>query len=773
MVDTRRNKPSYPAIVLPRNASHTEKAMADAMQKLVGQTGNGLDRALTLRDFAQLQGFDVRKIGSGLSLGFNNGQTYDLPTKPVGVEVLPTFNTVFLRWDEPDTNNTWYSLTEIWRIRVELEEDGTPYVLGPNDSHNLPAFANAVKVISVVGNMATDFVSPGQSFVYWIRHVNQGNVYGPLHDINGSLATTHRAPIDVLQEYSDEIYQGENYEWLRSELDSLDAINRAYQAAGIGEDDKIRQVLQGNLNATDFLAEQSLMASLDEFTKVQAYQAQFNKSYARLSGGIHAAVGADEAFVNRLQVLEARWVNELGEAINAQITEYDNALVSPTGAIATQIKAQRVTFGGFEATFQSVINSIANANEATANRASALEAKFNADGDVNQRISSSINQYDEVLVGENGAIAQQISEQRVSYKGQEVTLQTLAATTAGVDNKYFAQWGVKTRVGDLQGGVGFYNDGEQTSFLIDAQVFAVTGGNTKILPFVIKDNKVVMATALIDHADIYSLIAANIVAEKIRASIQIESPVINGGKINGVELDVNGNTTISKEGFLETINARMKQLTIVNADDEVIFNSGGLVASAIIGLSNHISTQVGSVVDLTYIKNLLANQVIASRILAENIEGDVFDGKTYTHETNIVSKKRNETLTLFSGAISPIGFDRKLLIGAVYFQIELAPDGDASAGVSLELSYYIGATKIFSSGKFAESETQTNDNTINTFLVNIIIPSRVIHVPFSEETTDFSVELTIEHTGVHYNDPIIKQHSPCVVNIFKDGGSLS
>lgn len=51
----------------------------------------------------------------------------------------------------------------------------------------------------------------------------------------------------------------------------------------------------------------------------------------------------------------------------------------------------------------------------------------------------------------------------------------------GVDDEYSAQWGIQTDVNDLKGGVGFYNDGTTTYFVIAADVFAVFNGDTIVM----------------------------------------------------------------------------------------------------------------------------------------------------------------------------------------------------------------------------------------------------------------------------------------------------
>ena len=69
-----------------------------------------------------------------------------------------------------------------------------------------------------------------------------------------------------------------------------------------------------------------------------------------------------------------------------------------------------------------------------------------------------------------------------------------------------ARWLVKTRVGDLVGGVGLYNDGTNTRFYVQANRFAVYSSSfsraNDIVPFVVSEGKVYIDIALIRDATI-------------------------------------------------------------------------------------------------------------------------------------------------------------------------------------------------------------------------------------------------------------------------------
>jgi hypothetical protein len=569
--------------------------------------GNSLDRAITYRDLKKdvgttsLKGF--KSIIASQSTG--NAELYGdaFPNAPTGVEVLPTFTNVLVKWDR--VPNTWYKLTEVFRVTALLNIDDPdnpyPYLEGGR----VPLFSDAVQIASTISPFFADDLPPGSTAVYWVRHLNRDEQAGPLHNVAGTWGTTRRTPLEVLTEYSAEIYQTDAYAWLRSELGEVDAINRAMVGAGF--ESSMANLLANGASIDDLLAEQSIAAALDKHTQRSEIKAQFGKNYARLSGGIHAAVNADEAYVQRISALESQWVNDLGDAIDAKVDTFESALTSPTGAIATKVTELGTSVGLTTSGIADSLVTMANTDVALADRSTALEAVIDVDG---ESVSSQIETLESSIVdAETGAIASQISNLTVSYDGNDVSLTKLAETVATNDTNH-ARWGVKTDVNGKRGGVAFNNDGEMTSFLIDADTFAITDGNTELAPFVVKDGQVVMKKALIDHADIFTLIADNVTAKTIDATVSLTSPVIDGGSISGTTLDISGtegkSMSVNAQGFLEAEGAEFKSITIKDATGDVIMSSSGLAD--------------------TYIETLMGEDATFSgTVYANNIEGDVMD----------------------------------------------------------------------------------------------------------------------------------------------------
>lgn len=156
-------------------------AVAENIQTLTGQRGDGLDRAVTVRDLARL-GFSTKKAGNGgVSLipgwtpppgwgGPGANKPTQFPTKPTGFTAYGAFSFIALVWDMPKYGG--HSLTEIYR----------------NSEDNL---ADAVLIGTEAAGVFSDPQNTGTPGVfYWIRHVNANGVPGPFNDTKGTFAKT-------------------------------------------------------------------------------------------------------------------------------------------------------------------------------------------------------------------------------------------------------------------------------------------------------------------------------------------------------------------------------------------------------------------------------------------------------------------------------------------------------------------------------------------------------------------------------------------------------
>ena len=690
------NKAIIPAVPrgTPKELVPFLKALRENAQIQAGKgRGDPLDRAITFRDFQKANGGKglnvadlVRRANEQDGVFFGD----DVPSKPTGVKFYPTFNTIMCEWDRV-INTKWYAYTEIFRVGVYVDDTDpsapVPYLLDKSGNRYTPTFSDAVAVAATISPLYTDYLPPKTGVVYWIRHVNRDGVAGPVHSVSGGFVQTMATPAEVIAEYSKEIYDSENYQWLRSELGIMGAINRAYEGA-VPEGSGLFGMLARSSSLDDLLAEQAIANALSKQTERWEVKAQFSKNYARLSGGVHAAVGLTESYVNRIQTLESKFVpnGEVEQSIDAAINQYDLALTSPTGAIATTIQSYTV-----------------------------------------------------------------------SYNGNDVSLDTLASVVANNKGEYEAQWGVKTDVNGLQGGVGFYNDGTKTSFLVDANVFAVTGGTgtTSVAPFIVANGKVLMQEALIDSAAIYNLIAANVTAEKVAASVSLTSPAINGGSITGTTFQgANGRFAVDGNGYMSATGAVLNSVKIVNAAGETVLDSSGIPRKFIPDFSAGVVAGVSTTVDAAFISQLFSTEIFAGRIYAENIEGDVFDSQLYSSSIPVPSST-DAYATLFSITVAPAVFPRTLVVWGVSYSYF----GDPFLADSPAVHSYLALGSSVS-------------NTVTTYASGVGgIPSApmLIDIPASDSPQIVEFKAKQSNTGFAG----VNLASSALASLFKKGGSLS
>ncbi|MCQ4052363.1 DUF3672 domain-containing protein [Aeromonas sp. SG16] len=158
-------------------ASNTQQGLTENMQILTGQKGDRLDKALTLREAAELGMVNLRRNGSGQIVPElppdkptdPEWSGVQQPVAPTGVTADGAFHTITLTWDIPAYKG--HSYAEILRAEVD------------NPS-------SAVAIGTTLANVYSDAVGKGFSAFYWVRFVNKNGMVGPLHSTDGLHAAT-------------------------------------------------------------------------------------------------------------------------------------------------------------------------------------------------------------------------------------------------------------------------------------------------------------------------------------------------------------------------------------------------------------------------------------------------------------------------------------------------------------------------------------------------------------------------------------------------------
>ncbi|MEI4974445.1 DUF1983 domain-containing protein [Aeromonas caviae] len=178
------------------------------MQILTGQKGDRLDKALTLREAAELGMVNLRRNGAGQIVPElppdkptdPEWSGVQQPVAPTGVTADGAFHTITLTWDTPAYKG--HSYAEILRAEVD------------NPS-------KAVSIGTTLANVYSDAVGKGFSAFYWVRFVNKNGMVGPYHSAIGLHAETSKDIQDIINELDGKIKISHFDQWLKQDYEGV------------------------------------------------------------------------------------------------------------------------------------------------------------------------------------------------------------------------------------------------------------------------------------------------------------------------------------------------------------------------------------------------------------------------------------------------------------------------------------------------------------------------------------------------------------------------
>ena len=171
---------------IPRDFSNEGKrfaqALVDQVQQLSGEKGSFLDKAVTFNDLIDSgiakKNFTLGSGGSDFIIGPGETPGQDFPTAPTGGSASGAFQHIVISWDYP--TYIGHSHTEIF------VHDSDNFAEAEIDKGRLSPKFLAQTTAAVFSHQ----VGNGANKYYWIRHVNQNGLAGPVHSTTGLNATT-------------------------------------------------------------------------------------------------------------------------------------------------------------------------------------------------------------------------------------------------------------------------------------------------------------------------------------------------------------------------------------------------------------------------------------------------------------------------------------------------------------------------------------------------------------------------------------------------------
>ncbi|MEZ6936840.1 hypothetical protein [Aeromonas sp. S19(2024)] len=274
-------------------------------------------------------------------------------------------------------------------------------------------------------------------------------------------------------------------------------------------------------------------------------------------------------------------------------TTADEALGKRVDTVQAEVTSQGTNLA---AGLQSEQEARVTADEALGRRVDTVQAEVTSQG---ANLAAGLQSEQEARVTADAALAQRVDT--VQAKANEVSsaVQTVAEAHAGLNDAVGAGWYTKAQINGEGGGFGLSvklaADGSTlTSFVVDADVFAVlsrvSGVTSKRNPFVIKNGITYLNKAMMDSADINSLVAAYISVTEL-VGLNIKGSSISGTNIIGGSLNIGagkaiinsaGKATLQDADIIGKITALSGVLRNVTIEDTCKIN-GTLEAGQIVG----------------------------------------------------------------------------------------------------------------------------------------------------------------------------------------------
>lgn len=168
--------------------------LVENLEILNGARGNGLDRAVLLRDLVNLGLASTSKTGGGKLKPTTPGgggttpkpddPTVEEPTIPTGVYASGGFSNILIAWDSPAYKGHAYA--DVYRSATD-------------------DYSKAVNIAQTAANLYSDSVSVDTTWYYWIRFVNKNDKEGPIQSTSGVEGKTSAAIGDILEQLKGEI----------------------------------------------------------------------------------------------------------------------------------------------------------------------------------------------------------------------------------------------------------------------------------------------------------------------------------------------------------------------------------------------------------------------------------------------------------------------------------------------------------------------------------------------------------------------------------------
>ncbi|MEI7252144.1 phage tail tip fiber protein [Pectobacterium versatile] len=248
--------------------------------------------------------------------------------------------------------------------------------------------------------------------------------------------------------------------------------------------------------------------------------------------------------------------------------------------LTEKLETNTKNIGTVDSNVKTLSESVSNQNSAMAKRVTDVETSSQTNASAVRELSQSVSE-------QFSSSAERVEKVEAATRENNAAVQTNAKAITEMDKNgstsYRAMWSAKAQAGDVTAGIGIVagqdSSGNTISQVaVSANQFFIFDPNnpndktTYAIPFAVVDGKVVIDELVAKEAVIKILAAQTIIADSVKAGIEIVSPYIKTARIESgnFTVDQNGNMTAKNAKIEGEITATSGSFTgTVNAKDGV------------------------------------------------------------------------------------------------------------------------------------------------------------------------------------------------------------
>ena len=483
-------------------------AIKEALEVQVGHRGERLDKAVTFRDLTEsgMAGIRFDSVGEGQLLPITNPGDRSTPPVPHTLAANGTFTNVIMSWGG-GFRHPLVAATEVFR----------------NTTDNL---LTASFIGATPAHIYVDVVEPGTTHYYWVRFRSPAGVLSAFNATDGTSATTSIKVSDLLTDLNDAIGQTHLSTALSTEIDAI-AINGTSistevtnRIAAIAGEAATRLA---DINA-EILArttgDGTLQGNIDTVSATVTTQGTNITGTANAVGALVIRVTDNEGDIST----NATDITALETTVNDSTTGVA-ATASGLSTLETTVSTQgtATTTNATDITaLETTVNDSTTGVAATASGLSTLETTVSTQGTATTTNATDITALETTVNHGTTGVAASASglstlETTVTSQGTAITssasdITTLNTTVAGNSSSILSHAGsingisaeqyVKLDVNGNVAGYGIYNSASGSEFAVNANVFKIANGASRVVPFSVVGGTTYINTAMIADASI-------------------------------------------------------------------------------------------------------------------------------------------------------------------------------------------------------------------------------------------------------------------------------